>query len=364
MKADLIAAGLAGVWNPSLSETELRTTQRLSIANTRGYTVESVSILPIRKMMIIRLVAAFSLAAGIIAGTAGTAMSAIDISGVYIGNFTSTCGNGTFALLVSSNHSAVLLAFSINQSDRSVDQREDLAVDPDGSLRFSGFLGRSASVQATFARRAVDGTITGACDGEITGARAATRGFMENAGGYYVGVHNGTIEQEECVAFSFLFCVATAFEFVGTYSGPIFTIVAANGLGYVLFKSPDTSLALNAGGEISVTPGLDIDCVPDDPSLTKCDLDGSAFETECTISGVTTPCVVSATGQISGGFSVDTLKASGTLNLSETKFGNFGFGLTRLETRKRGPFTMTRQRPLPPPELTSLPWLKLLLLDD
>jgi hypothetical protein len=316
-------------------------------------------------MMIIKLVTGFILAAGIIAGATGTAMSAIDISGVYIGSFTSTCGNGTFALLVSSNHSAVLLAFSINQSDRSVDQREDLAVDPDGSLRFSGFLGRSASVQATFARRAVDGTITGACDGDIAGDKSRATGFMADAGGYYVGSHDGTIEQEECIAIGFPFiCVATAFKFVGTYSGPIFAIVAADGRGYVLFKSPDTSLALNAGGEISVTRGLDIDCHPDDPSLTKCDLDGSAFETECTISGVTTPCVVSATGQISGGFSVDTLKASGTLDLSETKFGNFGLGLIVLTTRKRGPFTMTRQRPLPPPQITSLPWLELLLLDD
>ena len=319
-------------------------------------------------MMIIKLVTGFTLAAGIIAGAAGAAMSAIDISGVYIGNFTSTCGSGTFALLVSSNHSAVLLAFSINQSDRSVDQREDLAVDPDGSLRFSGFLGRSASVQVTFARRAVAGTITGACNGNIAGDKSRATGFMADAGGYYVGSHDGTIEQEECVAFGVIiiapFCTATGFTFVGTYSGPIFAIIAADGRGYVLFKSPDTSLALNNGGEISVTPGLDIDCVPDDPSLTKCDLDGNAFETECTISGVTTPCVVSATGQISGGFSVDTLKASGTLDLSETKFGNFGFLLTSLVTRKRGPFTMTRRRPLPPPQITSLPWLKLLLLDD
>ena len=89
-------------------------------------------------MMIIKLVTGFTLAAGIIAGATGTAMSAIDISGVYIGNFSSTCGNGTFVLLVSSDHSAVLLAF--NQSDRSVDQREDLAVNPEGSLQFSGFL--------------------------------------------------------------------------------------------------------------------------------------------------------------------------------------------------------------------------------
>ena len=171
-------------------------------------------------MMIIKLVTGFSLALGIIAGATGTAMSAIDISGVYIGSFTSTCGNGTFALLVSSDHSAVLLAF--NQSDRSVDQREDLAVNPEGSLQFSGFLGRSASVQATFARRAVAGTITGACDGDIAGDKSRTTGFMANAGGYYVGSHGGTIEQEECIAISFPFiCVATAFKFVGTYSGPI-----------------------------------------------------------------------------------------------------------------------------------------------
>ena len=187
-------------------------------------------------MMIIKLVTGFSLALGIIAGATGTAMSAIDISGVYIGSFTSTCGNGTFALLVSSDHSAVLLAFSINQSDRSVDQREDLAVDPDGSLRFSGFLGRSASVQVTFARRAVDGTITGACDGEIAGDKSRATGFMADAGGYYVGSHDGTIEQEECVAFGVIiiapFCTATGFTFVGTYSGPIFAIIAADGRGY------------------------------------------------------------------------------------------------------------------------------------
>ena len=116
-------------------------------------------------------------------------------------------------------------------------------------------------MQATFARRAVNGTITGACDGEITAARAVTRGFLENAGGYYVGIHNGSIEQEECVAAVFPFiCVATAFKFVRTYSGPIFAIVAADGRGYVLFKSPDTSLVLNVGGDIVVTSDHKINC--------------------------------------------------------------------------------------------------------
>ena len=91
-----------------------------------------------------------------------------------------------------------------------------------------------------------------------------------------------------------------------------------------------------------------------------CALDGPVF----VIDESEFCCTVLASGWIAGEFFTSTLTSSGTFDVSETKLGNVGFGLTRLETRKRGPFTMLRQRPLPPPEITSLPWLELLLLDD
>ncbi len=183
----------------------------------------------------------------VVAGRIEKAHSATRFAGAYFGSFSTSCGAGSFALLAYPDGRLIILAEQATGEDASaVDHRANEVVNPDGSFRISGFLGRNSTIVALFEPGKVEGEILGPdCPGVVSGTKEPAEGFFMELGGYYTGSTEGTVTIVLCLDPVFLpFCAPDRFvsELLATYRGNLFSIMRADGFSYLLFERTEFTI--------------------------------------------------------------------------------------------------------------------------
>jgi hypothetical protein len=196
-------------------------------------------------------------------------------TGVYFGNISGSCGNGSFGLMLTEEGRAYFLAH--NSSDGAAEYRDTLSLDEKNVLSVVGIFNRQATARLSVSLSRAEGTIKGECSGAMTAQRASNRGAMKTSGGLWTGTAGGTItepiEATVCTCQGFLNCLILGCmpetrivpKRIGLYSGLLHVLAGATGQGYLLFVSENPP-ALNAGGPIALRqcnpffPDLDQSC--------------------------------------------------------------------------------------------------------
>ena len=143
-------------------------------------------------------------------------------AGVYTGTFSGPSNNGQFAILLRENNTAIVASFDAIDEEGFVN--ENVAVNSDGSFAAVNIDGEGTSINGTFTSSGVGGTfvdIDGS--GTFSGTKRPTTGVFSDAGGYYTGTLSGT--------------VTSGGVFLGSTSGPISIIVAADGVAFAFARA-------------------------------------------------------------------------------------------------------------------------------
>ncbi len=175
--------------------------------------------------------------------SAGAALAASPASGVFLGNFESTCGAGSFALIAATGTAeGVFLAI---RNDSATHRLENLAVNEDNELEILSLFNSNTSISGKISRTEFSGIIKGGnCSGTISGL---TRGSMgsETVAGYYSDPITVTRFGLGCNLFG---CRIVPFE---SFPAHMSLIMAEDLSGYVLFQSSRPRLLLSDGGSLS-----------------------------------------------------------------------------------------------------------------
>ncbi len=147
-------------------------------------------------------------------------------AGVYTGTFSSACDpdDGQFAALVKTDGTALFLDYDPLDEEGGLNQ--GVNVNPDGSFTFTDIEpGFTTVVTGTFTATGVSGnyTVNGVCAGTFSGTKRPTTGFLAEAGGFYTGSLSGS--------------VTDGGTFLGTVSGPISIIAAADGEAFAFARA-------------------------------------------------------------------------------------------------------------------------------
>jgi len=216
-------------------------------------------------------------------------------AGVYTGTISGSFDSGEFAVMVRNNRTATVLWHDGLDETGGVLQ---FSVNTDGSFNFDLPVSPFDTVSGQISGSTISGNIGPTEPGVIQGSKSPSSGFLEDAGGLFVGVVSGNwMEDGES----------------GTYSGDLTGIVDAvgNAMVYMLvdvFAGQQLIEVDETGGFVSVSQNG-------------------------TVSGTLLDGVV-----ITGSFNTNNLSASGDASFSEPGASS------------SGPWSMSRQEALPVPD--------------
>ncbi len=272
--------------------------------------------------------------------SAGAALAASPTSGVFLGNFESTCGAGSFALIAATGTAeGVFLAI---RNDSATHRLENLAVNEDNELEIPSLFNSNTSISGKISRTEFSGIIEGgSCSGTISGL---TRGSMgsETVAGYYSDPITVTHFRFQCNIFV---CRFVEFE---SFPAHMSLIMAEDLSGYVLFQSSRPGLLLSDGGPLpfefnSFLSQFRMACSPNvNCNLLNDDISGQIL---CPSPG----CLRTNLGLREPNFAVRY-----SVNLDANNFLSANPALPRDQALPR----------VPPVAVKAMPWLQLLLLDD
>lgn len=288
-------------------------------------------------------------------------------TGIFFGNISSTCGNGSFGMMLTEEGRAYFLAHNI--SDGAGEYRDTLSLDEENVLSLPGIFGRQATARLSVRLTRAEGTIAGECAGVMSAKRVSHLGPARELGGLWIGTSDGKIYEPitvtgcTCVGFGCIIygcqpATYTTSKVVGQYEGPLYILAAATGQAYLLFKSENPK-APNAGGAVTLRQCVELQYInlycSTDPPESQIDCSNAVLPADNGLCWLEGP---QANASVAGTFWPEQLQRP---DLSLTAEGDLQTSNPVPFSGTWGSFSIAREVALPPPPRTSMPWLNLLL---
>ncbi len=159
-------------------------------------------------------------------------------AGIYTGNFSSSDDSGQFAVLVRTNGAAIFMAF--DNFDETGFVNQSVTVAANGTFSKVNIDGEGANITGQFTASGVSGTYTTpfASNGTFSGTQQSNSGSLRPFGGFYSGPLSGNVFQSGIQ--------------IGTFSGTLYMILAANGVSFSFFEGSATASGITEIVEVGL----------------------------------------------------------------------------------------------------------------